>query len=174
MGFTDVVGADVSPEAVADTKAYLEWLEKTYPEFKGRWRVFVSDARKIDTILPVGSVAAIATEPLLGPPQNGRETPEQLKRVMDNDLVPLYREAIASFQKIMTPGASAVFSFPVFSRQRDPIVVPVTSVAGNLVPAPLIPSEYLDFGLPTTSSGGALYERPDQFVGREIVLMKKV
>jgi tRNA G10 N-methylase Trm11 len=174
MGYTDVVGADISPEAVADTKAYLEWMEKSYPEFKGRWRVFVSDARKIDAVLPADSVAAIATEPLLGPPQSGRETPEQLKRVMDLDLVPLYREAIATLAKVLAPKSSAVFSFPVFNRQREPLFVPVGAIVGALTPAPLIPSEYLDFGLPTTASGGALYERPDQFVGREIVLLKKI
>lgn len=174
MGYTDVVGADISPEAIADTKAYLEWLEKTYPEFKGRWRVFVSDARALDAILPAASIAAIVAEPYLGPPQSGRETPEQLKRVLNDELAPLYRDAIAVLSKLLTPNGSAVFSFPVFNRQREPLFVPIDVVRGSLVAAPLIPSEYLEFGLPTTASGGALYERPDQFVGREIVLMKKV
>ena len=174
MGYTDVVGADLSPEAVADTKAYLEWIEKAHPEFKGRWRVMQSDARTIDKLLPAESVGAIVAEPFLGPPQNGRETPEQLKKVMNDDLVPLYRDAIASLSKLLTPRGSAVFSFPVFNRNKGPIFTPVTQVMNTLTPAPLVPSEYQEFGLPATSSGGALYERPEQFVAREIVLLKKV
>jgi len=173
LGYTDVVGADISREAIADTKAYLEWLEISYPEFKGRWKVFVSDARTIDTLIPAESVATIVAEPFLGPPQNGRETPEQLRLVMMNQLVPLYRDSIAALKKVLIPGGRAIFSFPIFNRQRAPIFTPVPLLAAELTPVPLVPSEYLDFGLPSTVSGGALYERPDQFVGREIVLMKK-
>jgi tRNA G10 N-methylase Trm11 len=174
MGYSDVVGADISPEAVSDTKAYLEWIEKAHPEFHGRWRLFVSDARTIDKSLPAESVGAIVAEPFLGPPQNGRETPEQLKHIMNDELMPLYRDAIATLSKVLSPRASAVFSFPVFNRNKGPIFTPVSLVANALIPAPLVPSEYQNFGLPATSSGGALYERPDQFVGREIILLKKV
>lgn len=173
MGYTDVIGSDLSPEAVADTEAYLKWLEISYPEFKGRWKVFSSDARTIDTLIPAESVATIVAEPFLGPPQNGRETPEQLHAVMTDQLVPLYRDAIISLKKVLAPSGNAVFSFPVYNRQRGPIYVPVSLVATELTVVPLVPSEYSEFGLPLTQSGGALYERPDQFVGREIVLLKK-
>ena len=174
MGYADVVGADISAEAVADTKAYLEWIEKAHPEFHDRWRVFVSDARTINKLLAPESIGAIVAEPFLGPPQNGRETPEQLKRVMNDELVPLYRDSIATLSKLLASHGSAVFSFPVFNRNKGPIFTPVSQIANGLTPAPLVPSEYQECGLPSTSSGGALYERPDQFVGREIVLLKKV
>jgi len=179
MGYTDVVGADLSAEAVSDTKAYLEWIEKAHPEFKGRWRVFASDARLIDKLIAPESVGAIVAEPYLGQPQNGRETPEQLKHVMNDELAPLYRDSIAALSKLLSPRGSAVFSFPVFNRNKGPIFTPITQVANGLVPAPLVPSEYGDSPLielkrGLSPSGGALYERPDQFVGREIVLLKKV
>lgn len=173
LGYENVVGSDLSAEAVADSKAYLEWLEKAHPEFNGRWRVFGSDARRIDQQLPAGSIGAIASEPLLGPPQSGHETPDQLKKIMNEQLAPLYREALASIEKILAPGANAVFSFPVFGRNKFPVFVPLDSVRGNLVAAPLIPGEYQSFNLPMTSAGGVLYERPDQHVAREIVLLKK-
>ena len=173
MGYTNVIGTDLSPEAIADTEAYLKWLEISYPEFKGRWKVFVSDARTIDSLIPAESVATIVAEPFLGPPQNGRETPEQLRSVMMDQLVPLYRDAISSLKKVLTPGGNAVFSFPVYDRRRGPIYVPTSILNDGFVTAPLIPSEYSELGLPLTSSGGGLYERPDQFVGREVVLMKK-
>ena len=178
MGYTDVVGADISAEAVADTKAYLEWVEKAHPEFAGRWRVLLSDARAIDKLLAPESIGAIVTEPSLGPPQNGRESPEQLKHIMDDELVPLYRDAIATLAKLLAPRGSAVFSFPVFNRNKGPIFTPISQVANTLTPAPLVPSEYGDSPLielkrGLSPSGGALYERPDQFVGREIVLLRK-
>jgi len=92
----------------------LEWIEKAHPEFKGRWKVFVSDARTIDKLLPAESVGAIVAEPFLGPPQNGRETPEQLKHVMNDELVTLYRDAIASLSKLLAR-ADRRFSHFLFS-----------------------------------------------------------
>ncbi len=174
MGYADVIGSDVDAAAVADSKAYLEWLEKAHPEFRGRWRLINSDARLLNKTLAPGSVGAVVTEPYLGPPQSGRETPEQLKKIMNDELVPLYRDSIAALTDLVASNSSMVFSFPVFNRQKDPIFAPLDKIRGKLVPAPLIPAEYSDLDLPITPSGGALYERPDQFVGREIVLMKKI
>ena len=172
MGYSQVIGSDLDERAVSDTKAYLEWLEKKHPEIAGRWRVFACDARILDKAIEPGSIGAIVTEPLLGPPQSGHETPEQLNKIMNDQLVPLYRDALNALEKILASGASATFSFPVFSRLRSPIFVPLGKVRGNLTPMPLIPGEYSDFRLPLTASGGALYERPDQHVAREIVLLK--
>jgi tRNA G10 N-methylase Trm11 len=173
MGYSQVIGTDVSEQAITDTKAYLEWLEKAHPEFKGRWRVFASDARLLDKTLEANSIGAIVAEPFLGPPQSGHETPEQLKKVMNDELVPLYRDAIKSLTNLLSPNGSVVFSFPVFNRHKSAIFVPLDTVCGSLVAAPLVPGEYLNFDLPATSSGGALYERPDQHVAREIVMLKK-
>lgn len=173
MGYTQVIGADVSAEAISDTKAYLEWLEKTRPEFRGRWRLINSDARLLNRTLNAGSVGAIATEPYLGPPQSGRETPDQLKKIMNDELIPLYRDSITALAELIAPSGSAVFSLPVFNRQKSAIFTPLDKICDKLIPAPLVPGEYVDLNLPTTSSGGALYERPDQFVAREIVLLKK-
>ncbi len=174
LGYSQVIGTDMSDEAVADTKAYLEWLEARHPEIKGRWRTFASDARLLDKALEPGAVGTIVTEPFLGPPQNGNETHEQLRRIMDDQLVPLYRDALAALSATLATNGAAVISFPLFSRKRMPINVPIDEVAGALVAAPLIPGEYTDFKLPATSSGGVLYERPDQHVAREIVMLKKI
>jgi tRNA G10 N-methylase Trm11 len=173
LGYTDIIGSDISAQAVADSRAYLEWLEISYPEFKGRWRLFVSDARQIGAILPAETVATIVTEPFLGAPQNGRETPEQLQKIMTSELAPLYRDSLLSLYKILSAGANAVFSFPVYNKSREPIYVKLDEISGGLVAAPIVPDDYSFLSLPTTPSGGALYERPDQFVGREIILLKK-
>lgn len=173
LGYSQVIGTDSSEEAARDTKAYLEWLEARHPEIKGRWRVFASDARLLGKTLDPSSVGTVVTEPFLGPPQSGHETHEQLRKMMDDQLVPLYRAALASLSGTMAPNASAVVSFPVFSRKKMPILVPLDEIAGDLVAAGLIPGEYADFNLPATSSGGVVYERPDQHVAREIVLLKK-
>jgi tRNA G10 N-methylase Trm11 len=177
MGYEQVIGSDLSAEAVADTKAYLEWLEKKHPEFRGRWRVFASDARRLNEALKTGSVGAIVTEPLLGPPQSGHETRMELERLMAGKLAPLYREAIASLSGLLSPGGAAVFAFPVFGRERGAITVPIHEVRGPLELVPLIPKgdsplSGLIRGL--SPSGGARYERPDQKVGREIILLKKI
>jgi tRNA G10 N-methylase Trm11 len=173
LGYSQVIGTDMSEEAVKDTRAYLEWLEARHPEIKGRWRVFASDARLLDKALDPASVGTIVAEPFLGPPQSGRETREQLLSMMKGELVPLYRDALKSLERLLAPNGTAVISFPVFSRKLNGIFVPSDEMRGTLMPVPLVPSEYSDLRLPSTSSGGVLYERPDQHVGREIVMLKK-
>ena len=148
-------------------------FSKTAEELIGDLRGVPYSEPRRQKLRATHSLASVVDE-LVSKYQIGRETPEQLKKIMNDELVPLYRDSIATLSKLLTPRGSAVFSFPVFNRNKGPIFTPITQVANTLTPAPLVPSEYQEFGLPMTSSGGALYERPDQFVGREIVLLKKV
>lgn len=174
MGYTQVIGADLSPEAVSDTKAYLDWLANSRPELKDRARVFQSDARLIDKTIEPNSISAAVFEPLLGPPQSGTETPAMLEQLMKNSLLPLYRDALASIAKILRPNGTVVASFPVFNRRARPIFVPLAQICGELKIEPLVADPDLARALPLTPNGGGLYERPDQFVGREIVRLRKV
>jgi len=173
LGFQEVVGADIEAEAARDTTAYLEWLQARHTEFAGRWRVFQSDVRMMPERL-AAPIDAIVTETYLGPPQSGRETPAALERVMQEQLLPLYRDALAVFARLLAPGGSAVVAFPIYGKGRASHYVPLSEIAGALKIEPLLPKELTtDYGLPTTPSGGARYERPDQHVGREIVLLRR-
>jgi len=173
-GYTRVIGSDVSDAAVDDATAYLAWLEERHPEFRGRWSVFKSDARRLRMRLADGSIGSVATEPFLGPPQTGREPAAALARLMERELVPLYRDALAAVSALLAPGGSVAIAFPVFGRGARALTVPVGTVAGAVAVEPLLPATVAtDHGLRTTANGGFIYERPDQRVGREIVLLKK-
>jgi tRNA G10 N-methylase Trm11 len=174
MGFKKVVGADISEEAVRDTNAYLNWLEEKHSEFRGRWRAVAADARLADEVFAGEEFGAVVAEPLLGPPQKGNETEEQLRKVMTSELVPLYADSLRSIQKILAPGGAAVFAFPVFGRGRNRIFVPLEKIADGFKIVPLLSPEFEKDGLYLSPNGGCLYERPEQRVGREIILMKKV
>jgi tRNA G10 N-methylase Trm11 len=174
MGFRKVVGSDISEEAVRDSIAYLKWLEEKHNEFRGRWRVTAADARLVDEVFVGEQFRAVVAEPLLGPPQKGSETREQLSKMMMNELTPLYAGALAAIRKILSDNGTAVFAFPVFGKGRDRIFVPLEKIASGFEVVPLIPPQFEKDGLFLTPSGGVLYERPDQLLGREIVLMKKV
>jgi hypothetical protein len=164
----------VSGEASRDSIAYLEWLAERHPEFHGRSKVFASDVRLVSNLVPTASIGAIVAEPYLGPPQSGDESHADLKQIMDVQLVPLYRDACTAFAKLLAPGGSAVVAFPIFGKGRQSLFVPIDEICGELAIEPLLPTALTTtYNLLTTPSGGYRYERPDQKVGREIVLLRK-
>ncbi len=174
MGFRKVVGADLSEEAAHDSVAYLKWLEEKHNEFRGRWRVTTADARLADKVFSDEKFNAVVAEPFLGPPQKGSETHDQLFKMMTNELVPLYAGALAATQKILAVDGTAVFAFPVFGKNQNRIFVPLEKISAGFEVVPLIPQMLEKDGLFLTPNNGCLYERPNQLLGREIVLLKKI
>jgi len=169
LGYRKVVGADLSDEAVTDTAAYIKWLEEKNPALAGRARVIAADARLADQVFSDEKFDAIVAEPYLGAPQSGRETPTMLKKTMD-ELIPLYAAALKSLSKILSPDGAIVFAFPVFGKGRERLFAPLAEIIGDLKVEPLLPDEYA-YNL--SLSDGIVYERPDQHVAREIILLKK-
>jgi tRNA G10 N-methylase Trm11 len=173
LGFNELIGTDLSSEAITDTTAYLTWLQARHPEFAGRWQTYAADVRMLTERLGEKRVGSIVTETYLGPPQSGHETTVQLSKTMTDTLVPLYRDALAVFSKILAPGGSAVIALPIYGKGSASRYVPLAEIASGLIIEPLIPKELTsDYGLSTTPSGGCRYERPDQHLAREVVLLR--
>ena len=153
-GVTSVMGADVSPRAVSDSQANLRWLQQHYPQTaRARWQVIAGDVRQLGTGVTGQPVAAIVTEPYLGPPRRGRETRQQLMAVMA-ELAALYREAFLQFALVLAPAGRVVFAEPLLAY-------------GGGVLALTLDDAITRCGF-TRAGGPYPYHRPDQHVGRRI------
>ncbi len=195
LGYS-VIGSDVSTEAVGDTKQNLEWLniqchsgpragiQKTIvdPRIKskddGSFNLFISDVRSLAQKLPPHSIDAIVTEPDLGPPQ-GRllSSAREIERTR-TQLASLYISAFEEFRKLLKPGGRVVMSLPVWRvgpphTQLIYAIKDLNTIKGFKIIPPisrnLEPITYHLSPRPTL-----LYGRPEQFVWREILILKTV
>ncbi|MBF8281064.1 MAG: hypothetical protein HW383_837 [Candidatus Magasanikbacteria bacterium] len=183
LGYKNVVCSDVSAAAVSAARENLSAISDR-PKF------LVSDVRALLTKLSPASIDAIITEPTLGPPLHGNESPEKIRRTA-TELEDLYASAIAVFTKILKPGGRAVFVSPVFSVKQSRDLKSRGQKIKNQNAAywqflrtaeifqkfgftltPLLPPELLKKFKHTTEYGTLLYARPDQHIGREIIVAR--
>lgn len=160
LGYNSIIGSDLSPKAVADTKKNLEWFQSRQQSaisYK-QLRVFVSDAKKIDKQLPEKSVDVVVTEPFLGNPLHGNESVKFLE-TQSQTLLKLYREAFVALHQVLKPGGIIVCVIPAFRIPNGWIRIPLAAEMKNIGFSPM-PLSQKEMSL--------MYARPKQHVGREI------
>lgn len=150
MGFTRVVGSDISPKAVADTKTNIDWLALTQPSVE----ILLSPAQFLDEKIS-GPFDAIVTETYLGPALHGNEHAKFLKQNADA-LSVLYRDAFGTLGKLLAPDGTVVVAFPVFTAGAEPVATRKMM-------------ESVGFHVETVLR----YERAGQHVARDIFVMTK-
>lgn len=153
MGYADLIGSDISPKAIDDTKKNLQWLQHENPHANIHMpKLMCADARKIDKKLPPHSVDAIVTEPFLGKPLRENELASVLQ-TQTKELKKLYDATLAACETLLKPTGTIVMIIPSFRHGKNWIHVP--------------------FSTRMKKEGPLLYARPDQRVGREIWIFKK-
>jgi len=107
LGFTKVIGADISEKSIQDTKENLSWLK--LPEIP----LHEHDVRSIDQILKKGSINCVVAEGYLGPP-----SPKNIAGVR-KDMAALYKSTFGALQKIVAPGARVVIGLPAWKNEKE-------------------------------------------------------
>ncbi len=171
MGF-DVIGSDISGDAVKDSFDNLQWMVRTFPAAVGRkFYCFQKDvrdlsiedlnaAKKMMYGENVGfGVKAVVTESYLGPPMK-KFPAEDWRQQIDADLGALLMQGFRSFHEMFGRGVPVVLSLPVYRDGKDyfPLeksVEKITSV-GYSAKALLEGQDFL------------IYDRKDQIVGRQV------
>jgi tRNA G10 N-methylase Trm11 len=168
IGFKNLIGSDISPKAISDSKSNFSWIEKNFKIKAATPDLFEISATAVSQKIKANSVDAIVTEPYLGPQ---RGNPDPLKTKME--LEKLYSAALREFKKILKPDGRVVMIFPVRAEgSRPDFHFMSPNLDGWQVINPL--PENLQQTLHTTRRGTIVYGRPGQKVYREIVVLKKI
>ncbi len=171
-GYENLMGADVSSETLAGAKENLEWLEKNYKLQVTDYKLMASDARKLSQKLPPDSIDAVITEPYLGPPLRGNESPEKIQLII-KELSDLYLAAFREFKKILKSDGKISILFPVFHTEKKDLFLPILEEIKKIgfnVADPL-PKELQKYSFSEiTPRHSIIYSRPDQLVFREILI----
>jgi hypothetical protein len=162
-----VLASDLSQKAVSGCEKNLEWVRKTYKITKKDVpsTVWKQDAMKPFTLKELPNV--VVTEGTLGPNIRRRPTvkeAEKFARDIDSIVVGFLKNCGTSLKK--TP---IVITLPVWYAQKKLVwLTKVWNAAREAGYKPVLPA----YAIPVSPDRfSLLYRRPDQFVGREIVLL---
>lgn len=111
LGYKNIVGCDISEKAINDTKRNIAWISQNLQLTAYNLQLFQCDVRQISR--RIKKADAIVTEPYLGPPLSGRETPKRMQEIFQ-ELKILYRASFSEFEKILAPRARVVCALPEF------------------------------------------------------------
>jgi len=163
-----VLGSDIQKKAVTGSEKNIEWLRKTYKVLK---KDVPSTVWKQDALKPFfmkTPPSVIVTEGSLGPPLHGRPNVKDAEKMIRNA-----EELTAAFLlnlKNTLPGVPVCMTLPVwYSQKKNLMLEKIWGLFDDLGFRPVLPP-YAD---PTVDGHfSLLYRRPDQFIGREIVMLR--
>lgn len=165
LGFTQVLGSDISSLAVESSLRNIAWLKERYDLSGARCRVLRKNALDLPKFVKAGTAEAIVTEPYLGP-QRGRL---EFAKVIA-ELEGLYSQAIAACRAVLKPGGRLVMAWPLFygNKPVNPDCAGFKTIRS--LPAGLETSPYFQL----SPRHNLVYSRPNQKVHREIAILEKL
>lgn len=116
LGINKITGTDISDRAIADTNRNIDWIFTNFREVQRQnydISIRKTDIYKLDKYFPAQSNDVIVTEPFLGPALHGRPNDQAAVNIL-NTLLPLYKEAVRQFSKILKKGGVVVMICPAF------------------------------------------------------------
>lgn len=178
------LGTDIAKVAIVNSEKNLEWFRNRYKLAKGKYHVEVSDARNVSQVVArlattgiFKQVSGVVSEGYLGPlftkfpeQQDIESTFEELKK--------LWMDSLKDFATFLPSGARVVFCLPAYKKDSKsyilfPTLDDFTKLGYNqqeLIPAEV--KQKYDF-LRLTNRNTVIYDRKDQIVAREIVILSK-
>ncbi len=166
FGYRDIYGSDISENNIADTQLNLDWLRHILDYKLPTDHVFVSDVLTPSKEI---SADAIVGEGYLGEPfRRGKD-----QAAHDTaELTGFYTKALTNLASELTTDGRIVLAIPFFIVGTEYFYLPILDKLDEtglaLVKPNLGGSELRLFG-----RGNLTYSRADQFVGREILILKK-
>ncbi|MFA6228420.1 MAG: DNA methyltransferase [Patescibacteria group bacterium] len=154
LGYTDLIGTDLSDKAVADSQKNLQWLAEELKIKDYKLKIEKLDVRELSKNFD--SVDAIITEPYLGKPIRGNENAEQIKSIIA-ELSDLYLSAFRQFKKVLAENGKIVMIFPEWHLHGKIYRLNISERVSQL-------------GFKRLDSGDLYYKREDQKVWRNITI----
>lgn len=143
LGFTNVIGSDISQKCIDDTQANIAWAKLPQPT------LVVSDVLKLNKVLHK-QVDVIVTEGYLGPVH-----PKNITQ-LQSELTSFYTEVFVQLRLLLAPAARLVVALPAWRKNGKAI---------QTLSLPLAQLGYSAFHTPV------IYGRPDAKVLRQIIFL---
>jgi tRNA G10 N-methylase Trm11 len=154
------IGSDNSPQMVKASQENLRWLSSQRSGLKES-SVFESDART--TTLPSHN-CSIVSEGYLGTNLTRDPDPKQFASLR-TELTDLYAESLRNFAKQLDPGAEITITLPMWHTQHG--------WRGLNIIDHLSDMGYSLRQFTHVDSRALVYRRPNQFVGRQLLVIRK-
>ncbi len=166
LGCQQIIGSDISLDALDDTKANLAWMQEKYHNLDFRCQLFQCDARRLHEILSTTDIGRVVTEPYLGPSRGNNQRDKVIK-----ELTVLYNDFLLSLSKILKPGVRVVMVWPIFLNGVRKNWLQPDLNGFSLVPP--VPPALAQGNIKLTPRHTIIYGRPGQKVWREIAILVK-
>lgn len=169
-----MLGSDIDPVAVHEAQTNLAWFSKILQRELPEEMVRVADARDLPRTEGLGG---IATEGTLGELMEARPNAVQVHethRVLASIYQPFFHRAAL----LLPSGGAIAMTLPAYRGPAGHVLFPTEQFRDLLPPTlifdPLLPDDVARGFLPRlTPRGGIIVDRPDQFVGREVIRLRK-
>lgn len=183
MGYR-MIGSDLSKFAINNSDKNLEWFRNRYKLPKGRSHLEVSDAKEVskmvERVVSLGvfkTISAVITEGYLGPLFTKFPDEFEIKKSFE-ELKELWTGSLKDWVKFLPKGAKVVFCLPAYKRDRNTYILfpPLDDFLklgysqSELISQKV--KEKYQF-LRFTNRSTIIYDRKDQIVAREIVVLTK-
>ncbi|TAL49721.1 hypothetical protein EPN81_05015 [Patescibacteria group bacterium] len=157
MGFETLIGSDITPKAVADTKTNMTWIVDRLNLSTPNLSLYVTPATELPSVHS-SLVDLLVTEVFLGNPRVKTLDQAEARR-LESELIPLFRDSFTSLATLLKPTARAVVAFPAYkTKSGDWHRLSLKSLLQSLGYRIL---------------GNHLYYREDQFVARDIYVLTR-
>jgi tRNA G10 N-methylase Trm11 len=153
----NVVGSDLSEEAVEAAKTNSEWIKRKYNS-NNDVKIFLQDAAKLNKNVVHQSPDMVVTETYLGPPRRELLSADRIEIIYD-EVMPLYLNFLEAIHPLLKPNTPLVIAFPVYHTPNGPMRLP------NLIDQ-ITPIGYKLHHRLT-------YRRNDQVVGRDLLILER-
>ncbi len=162
MGYT-VYGTDAEPRMIDYTKANLDWLDLRGASKEGRIELEVGDATKHQWAPPPNLVAS---ETYLGRPFTSPPRPEILTQNI-SDCNVIIKKFLSNIHSQLESGTRLCLAVPAWQVQPGVFKhLPLIDQVGNL--------GYNRLSFVHVKDQDLIYYRPDQIVGRELIILARV
>ena len=161
MGF-DVVGSDIDERMISYAGTNLDWLASSYRISADRYTLAIADARNY--VWPKARYA-VATEIYLGPALHSQPSPEALSK-LKKEIDKLLKVFLANLHKQLPIGGRLCVAIPVWRANQDFHKLPTVDHLTDM--------GYTHVGFLKTKVPQLIYIRPNQIVGRQLLVLKKI
>lgn len=183
----NVIGSDLNEANIQKTRNNLAWLATKYtsPQTSrnsaspaaGKTRLFCKDATKVTKSDLHEKISAVVTETFLGPPVSHLPSDSQME-LNTAKVEHLIFGFLENIRPLLTPDARVAMT--VLCYKSGPHFVHLDHLFRELEhlgyeQAEILPPDLLNqLNLPEDSQYSLIYDRPDQTVAREIIVLKTI